>query len=332
MIFLQRLALVGEQLEVVVEVVAVLELASPACACRAGCVPSGLLSSCATPAAIWPMRGQLLGVDEVPVHVAQLAPRHVELVADALGLLDHEGQAHRLLGQAAVDGDRLVAAGRVAAGAAVELVLGVNLLVRARISRISSSVGSCSRWSSGVKARRRSRPGQRRRAARPRLVGVAGRRLRSGGGTRPRTRRRAACAAGRARRGADARPAVAAAAHEGLDEQGLARVGRLEAAEHLDRLVVAGDHQDVGVEHAAVQAGALEQAAGQREHPRPPGGRRVPAGLRRGGRVDAAAGRAAGAAPARVRTSSITGGSSGSRASTFLATHGPMNTQRTSSP
>ena len=61
-----------------------------------------------------------------------------------------------------------------------------------------------------------------------------------------------------------------------------------EAAEHLDRLVVAGDHEHVGVEHAAVHAGALEQAAGQREHPRPPGGRLVPRRLRRLGRVGAA--------------------------------------------
>ena len=50
-----------------------------------------------------------------------------------------------------------------------------------------------------------------------------------------------------------------------------------QAVEHLDGLVVAADDEHVRVEDAAVQAGALEQAAGQREDARPPGGRLVPA-------------------------------------------------------
>ncbi len=90
------------------------------------------------------------------------------------------------------------------------------------------------------------------------------------------------------------------------------------------------DHQHVGVEHAAVEAGALEQAAGQREDPRPSGGGLVPGRRHPPSPGRRPARRAGCRASWRVSTSSITCGTPASRASAFLATQGPTKTQLTS--
>ena len=68
-------------------------------------------------------RSQLLAVDDMAVHVAQVAPRDVQLVAHPLRLVDDEGQAHGLLGHAGAHRRGFRPAGGVAAGPAVELVL-----------------------------------------------------------------------------------------------------------------------------------------------------------------------------------------------------------------
>ena len=138
--------------------------------------------------------GQLLGVDDVAVHVAQVAPGHVELDAHALRLLDHERQAHGLLGHAAVHGDRLGAAGGVPAGAAVELVLGEELVgVREDVADLVLAGRGVALVVAAVGPRQRQ-SGE---------AGVVGRRrlgVLAAAGSRPRTRRRGVCAAGRAPR------------------------------------------------------------------------------------------------------------------------------------
>ena len=96
---LAALGLLGHELEVVVQVVAVLELLPEDVRVqqdRAQRVVE-LVRDAGRHLA---HGGQLLGVDDVAVDVAHLAPGDVELGAHALRLVDHERQAHGVLGHA----------------------------------------------------------------------------------------------------------------------------------------------------------------------------------------------------------------------------------------
>ena len=75
--------------------------------------------------------GELLALDQGLLGRLQREVGLLQLVDGLAQLLDGVGQAHLDLGQALPDGDRVVAAGVVAAGPAVELVLGA-VLVHAR--------------------------------------------------------------------------------------------------------------------------------------------------------------------------------------------------------
>ena len=75
--------------------------------------------------------GELLALDQGLLGRLQGEVGLLQLVHGLAQLLDRVGQAHLDLGQALPDGDGVVAAGVVAAGAAVELVLGA-VLVHAR--------------------------------------------------------------------------------------------------------------------------------------------------------------------------------------------------------
>ena len=68
--------------------------------------------------------GQLLALTRASLVVSERAVRLLAARRTAAQLLDGVRQAHLDLGQALLDGDGVVAAGVVAAGAAVELVLG----------------------------------------------------------------------------------------------------------------------------------------------------------------------------------------------------------------
>ena len=165
MIFLQRLAWSTMSLTSSASCVSSSQSSSSRLACSRR-MPSGLLTSWAMPAASWPMLASFSLLTSASLVVSSEMVGLLQLVDGLAQLLDGVGQAHLDLGQALPDGDGVVAAGVVAAGAAVELVLGA-VLVHAREDLLELLVASACRRSAGRTARRCARGRRRRTRRRP---------------------------------------------------------------------------------------------------------------------------------------------------------------------